>query len=272
MSVEEKMNVDFCLLIPYYNNFEGLIESLKSVIYPEDKFLILVIDDGSVQPLEIEKIKKEIGEKKALTILHNEQNMGITKTLNKGLAWIENNIIAKYIARLDCGDICSADRFIIQVNYMNTHPEIGLMGSWCRFIDEKSKLTYSYKSPSQHTSILKGMYFKNVFMHASVIFKTNLLKQIGYYPVDFEYAEDYAFFWKLILVNQSFVIDKYLITCKVNRNGISFKNKGKQLVARWKVVKAFSTKPLLCVAAFLRLMLLFILPKELLLQLKRMKG
>lgn len=272
MRIEDKKRVDFCLLIPCYNNFDGLIESLKSVVYPEDKFLILVIDDGSVQLLEIEKIRKEIGNSTPITILLNEQNQGITRTLNRGLLWIENNISARYIARLDCGDICSPDRFTIQVNYMNAHPEIGLMGSWCRFVDEESALTYSYKSPSQHTGILKGMYFKNVFMHASVIFRTNLLKQIGYYPLDFEYAEDYAFFWKLMLANQSFIIDRYLVTCKVNRNGISFKNKGKQLAARWKVVKTFSTNPLLCVGAFIRLMLLFILPKKLALQLKRMKG
>jgi glycosyltransferase involved in cell wall biosynthesis len=261
--------LDFCLLIPCYNNFEGLIESLKSVSYPEDKYLILIIDDGSDIPLEEEKIKTHLGKKKPIKLLSNEKNNGITKTLNHGLSWIEKNTFSKYIARLDCGDICVSDRFSIQVEHMDLHPEIGLLGSWCRFIDEKTGLKYSYKTATQHSAIAREMYFRNVFMHATVMFRTSLLKKTGYYPLDFDYAEDYAFFWKLIRLGQSVVLDKFLVICNVNRGGLSFKNRRKQLAARWKVVNTFSNRPLLKIIAFTKLKLLYFIPKGLVLRLKR---
>ena len=57
--------IDFCLLIPCYNNYEGLVLSLKSVVYPTDNFLIVVIDDGSKEGVTLERINQGIGIKKA---------------------------------------------------------------------------------------------------------------------------------------------------------------------------------------------------------------
>ena len=264
--------IDFCLLVPCYNNFHGLIQSLKSVVYPTGKFLVLVVDDGSKETVTAENVNNEIGEKKPVIVLHNEMNLGITAALNKGLSWIKENTNARYIARLDCGDICSEERFVMQVRYMDEHPEIGLAGSWCWFEDKKIKERYPYKTPSQHKDIIRAMYFRNVFIHPTVIFPTALLKVVGYYPEGFEHAEDYAFFWKLIKIKQSFVFDKFLVICELNKRGISYRNKRKQLVARGKVVKTFGPNLVLRIIAYIRLAILFILPGGIVLQIKKWKG
>ncbi len=268
--MNEVRELDFCLLIPCYNNFEGLIESLKTVSYPViDKYLILIIDDGSDQPVEAAAIKKVIGYDKPLVVLNSEKNEGITAALNKGLEWIEKNISPRYIARLDCGDTCTADRFTIQVAYMDAHPDIGLMGSWCWFEEKNTSVKYSYTTPTDHAAILKAMHFRNVFIHPTVMFRSSLLKKNRHYPADFAYAEDYAFFWRMIKLTQSTVLDKFLVTCEINREGLSFKNKNEQVLARWKVVKTHSTNPFLRIAAFIRLFILFIIPKQILLRLKK---
>jgi glycosyltransferase involved in cell wall biosynthesis len=269
MEINEE--IDFCLLIPCYNNFIGLIESLRSIVYPESRYLMVVVDDGSNDIVTAEKVIQEIGNEKPVVVLRNNNNEGITSALNKGLSWIEKNIIVRYIARLDCGDTCEARRFVTQVQYMDAHQETGLTGSWCWFAEKETSIKYSYKTPTRHKAIMRAMYFRNIFIHPTVMFRTSLLKKTGYYPEDFEYAEDYAFFWKLIQNNKSFVFDQFFVTCEMNRGGISFKNKNKQLMARWKVVKEFGAGPLLKIAAFIRLRFLVILPKGLLLQLKKLK-
>src|SRR5688572_12715931 len=220
--------IEFCLLLPCYNNFSGLISSLDSVVYPNGKFLVLIIDDGSLEQVTEERISQTIKEEKPIVVLQNEKNLGITATLNRGLTWIEENTDARYIARLDCGDICMSERFEMQVEYMDAHPGIGLSGSWCQFEDKKTLEKYSYKTPAQHDDIVRAMHFRNIFIHPTVMFRTSLLKEAGYYPLDFEYAEDYAFFWKLIKKTHSFIIDKFLVICEINKDGLSYKNKGKQ--------------------------------------------
>jgi hypothetical protein len=47
--------MDFCLLIPCYNNFNGLIVSLKSVIYSSENYLVLFIGDGSKEAISFGK-------------------------------------------------------------------------------------------------------------------------------------------------------------------------------------------------------------------------
>ena len=155
---------------------------------------------------------------------------------------------------------------------MDLNPGTGLTGTWCRITDQAISYNYSYKAPVNHEDIKKAMYFRNVFMHATVMFRVSLLNRVGYYPTGFEYAEDYAFFWKLINNSHSYVIDKFLVICELNKGGISYKNRGKQLLARAKVVKTFGPNLALKLIAYIRLGMLFILPKEIALQLKKRKG
>src|SRR5262245_37487419 len=117
--------LDFCLLIPCYNNPQGLMASLESVFYDSDRFAVVIIDDGCKVPVSARQIKSELKNIGSLTVLRNEQNRGITEALNRGLQWIEEHLTVKYIARLDCGDLCHRNRFYRQIDYMNNHPDVG---------------------------------------------------------------------------------------------------------------------------------------------------
>jgi glycosyltransferase involved in cell wall biosynthesis len=265
----DKQSFDFCLLIPCYNNVEGLIRSLKKVHYRPNQFLVVIVDDGSAVALSEKEIAVEMGNEFPIRLLRIDGNQGITAALNKGLAWITTNVQAKYIARLDCGDLCHTDRFVLQVQYLDDHAKVGLLGSWCRFEHKDGSGGYVYTTPTEHEAIIRAMHFRNVFIHPTVMFRTELLTKTGFYPFDYEYAEDYALFWKMIKAEQSFILDKFLVICEINPKGISLKNKGKQLAARWKVVKTFAPNQLLRISAFIRLKFLLIIPKELALQLKK---
>jgi glycosyltransferase involved in cell wall biosynthesis len=271
MCITDKQ-LDFCLLIPCYNNIEGLILSLKTVFYHPDSFSAVIVDDGSEVPVTIETIKSKIKIDYPVTILRNEKNKGITEALNKGLRWIEDNANTKYIARLDCGDSCDPSRFYKQVDYMDKYPDTSLLGSWCVFENKKTSFQYQYKTPIYHEEIKKAMHFRNVFIHPTVIFKATLLKKTGYYPGNFMYAEDYAFFWKLIKIGSSHILDDFLVTCEINSEGISLKNRQKQLAARAKVIATYGTNFFFKITGMLRIKVLHILPKQLVLRLKKLSN
>ncbi|HMR91510.1 MAG TPA: glycosyltransferase [Chitinophagaceae bacterium] len=267
----DKAHFDFCLLIPCYNNTEGLIKSLQSVYYTSGPFFALVVDDGSQAPVEADYVKKGISF--PVTVLRSPQNEGITKALNRGLRWIQSNTSTTYIARLDCGDVCIKERFEKQVAFLNNHPGVGLLGSWCRFVDElNEEKGYLYKSPGNHQQIIKDMHFKNSFMHATVVFRSSVLACSGFYPENFEYAEDYALFWKMCNCSSSAILPEVLTICDINRKGISFSNKGKQLIARWKVVKEMGNNKIWKFLSLVKLTAQFFLPKNLTLLAKRMRS
>src|SRR5262249_53992679 len=158
------------------------------------------VDDGSTVPVTSASIKLGIKIDFPVVVLRNEVNKGIAVALNKGLEWIEEQGMAHYVARLDCGDLCSPDRFYKQMDFVNNHHGVGLVGSWCVFEDRKKSFQYKYKTPTRHDQIKKAMHFRNAFIHPTVIFETGLLKDVGYYPTNFLHAEDYAFFYQLIKI------------------------------------------------------------------------
>src|SRR5438132_443931 len=45
--MEKFVSLDFYVLIPCYNDQEGLLRSLKSIHYDTAKFAVLIVDDGS---------------------------------------------------------------------------------------------------------------------------------------------------------------------------------------------------------------------------------
>lgn len=264
---------DFCLLIPCYNNAKGLLESLNSVEYPDDKYLVVIVDDGSTVALNAGLISAGLKKIMPFILLHNEKNEGITSSLNRGLDWIEENTMTKYIARLDCGDIVAADRFLKQVEFLDLHKEVVLLGSWCKFTEKKTGHGFLYKTACTHKEIVKEMHFRNVFIHPAVMFRASVLKKNNLrYPVDFMHAEDYAFFWTLINAGQSFIVNDFLTTCEINSKGISLQNRGKQLRSRIRVINKFATSSSVKILSYLRMSVLFLIPYRLLLYWKKRKS
>jgi glycosyltransferase involved in cell wall biosynthesis len=263
---------DFCLLIPCYDNFDGLLLSLGTVVYHPDRFIVLVVDDGSAVPVTPASIKSGIKINFPLFVLRNEMNKGITAALNSGLKWIEEQGSANYIARLDCGDVCTPDRFHKQMDFMHNHPNVGLLGSWCVFENRTKSFRYQYKTPTGHSDIKRAMHFRNVFIHPTVIFETGLLKKVGYYPTDFIHAEDYAFFYQLIEITNSHILDEFLVVCEINDKGISLKNRQDQLASRGRIIMQYGTNPLLKIVGVLRIYALRLLPKRLVLFLRKLAN
>ena len=262
--------LDFCLLIPCYNNTEGLKRSLASVHYPTNKYLIVVVDDGSNDPVTFESIQ-QVGEQKPIHILRLESNKGITYALNTGLQWILNNTAAKYIGRLDCSDVCHEKRFVEQVHFLETHLTVGLLGSWCIFKSKDSAHAFRYTTPLTDSAIRKWMHLRNVFIHPAVMFRTELIKKAGLYPYQYPHAEDYAFFWMLLQHTEAAILNQYLVTCTLNPAGLSAANRRLQMESCKKIIAQFGNNPLLKALGLLNTLLRMLLPQKLILRLKTWK-
>lgn len=229
--------IDFVLLIPCYNNLNGLAVSLKSISYPVDKFEVLIIDDGSEVPVTQEKL--QVDPAMVINIIRLDHNQGIVQALNTGLATLQSRTNLKYIARLDAGDTCDKQRFQKQVNYLDQHKEIALLASWARFQHSTSVQGYDYITKITHEEIVKEMHRKCSFIHPSVMFRREILDHIGFYPSNYPHAEDYAFFWKIMKHYKGAVLPEKLVQIAYSDANVSSENYTRQLQSRKKIVKDF---------------------------------
>jgi glycosyltransferase involved in cell wall biosynthesis len=262
-------HLDFYLVIPCYNNLQGLIQSLQSIRYHNDKFAILVIDDGSSEPVQLTNLLPYVPGVSSIEIIRMPENSGITKALNAGLQWLEKKNNFHFIARLDCGDICSAHRFYRQVSFLQENIYIDLIGSWCVFENFSTGFHYQYRTPTEHKKISKGMHFRNMFIHPTVIWRRDSMQKTASYPEEFPHAEDYGFFYEMLNKGRCAVIPENLVTCEINNTGISLLHRKEQLKSRIKVVRQYGKNKMLSLIGILKLRLLITIPYPVILQTKK---
>ncbi|WP_038056393.1 glycosyltransferase [Thermodesulfobacterium hydrogeniphilum] len=258
-----------CVLIPHFNDIEGLEKSLASIsdLEPVD---VVIVDDGSKIKPNLENLRNKYKQINNIYILNNKKNRGIEYVLNQGLQFIKERRY-KYVARLDCRDICHPERFKIQKQLLEENPDIYLVGTWVEFVNKNGKRIFFFTPPTEHEEIKKKMFINNMFIHPSVMFRTQAIDIIGYYPTDRKNAEDYAYFFRFVRNFKTANIDKILLKCEVNPAGLSLSKRRLQIKSRIKVIlDNFDLSFYAFYGLFRNLLLLFI-PYKLVELLKRQK-
>jgi glycosyltransferase involved in cell wall biosynthesis len=262
---------DFILIIPFLDNKAGLLKSLRSIEFPRERFEVIIVDDGSCTPLTAEDLIEFGKSGSVIRILRLNENKGVAHALNYALAELKKRDDYKYIARLDCGDLCLTDRFKKQVTFLDEHPEIHLLGTRVLFKNFETGKEYIYQNKIIEEEIRKEMHFKCSFIHPSVMFRKEVLKEVGVYPENYLHCEDYAFFYKIIRQKQASILPEVLLISEISDQGVSSNNRQKQLFSRMRVVTRFGTNPVYVFGGMIRLMFLMLMPLPLVRFLKTRK-
>jgi len=255
------------VLIPHFNNPEGLYKSLKSIsnIEPVD---VLIIDDGSSIEPNKEILNTQFPNINKIIYIRNNINRGIEYVLNDGLNYAKEKGY-QYIARLDCGDVSDPKRFKVQKEFLDKNKKVYLVGSWVSFIDMKGEEVFLFKPEISHAKIEKRMFISNQFCHPAVMFRTIAIDKIGYYPLNRKAAEDYAYFFKFVKNFKTANIPQILLKYEVNPEGISLKKRKKQILSRLQVILDNFDYSIYAFYGLFRNSVIYFLPYKLVEQLKK---
>lgn len=260
------------LLIPHYNNPEGLTKSLLS-IHRDEQLDVFVIDDGSSKDKIDEKGAKDSFQAQGqIKFKYLEKNQGIENALNNGLDWILGEKIYEYIARLDCGDICLDKRFSIQEDFLNKNPDIMLVGANIICVGTDGSFLYNLYYPEKTENIRKKMYLNSMFSHPCSMYRVKVVEEIGKYPTNHHAAEDYAYFFKIVRKYSTYNIQQFLLKYEINPQGISQTKRRFQVKGRIKIILENFYFGFWPIYGLLRNIILYIVPNKLLIRIKKMKN
>lgn len=180
------------VIMPVYNAENYLKEAMDSILRQTYKnFEFIIINDSSTDSTE--KIIHSFADKR-IKYYKNHRNLGVAKTLNKGIKLASG----EYIARMDSDDISLARRIEKQVEFMNQHPEVVVLGTGIEvFGDNLSSYNRSFSTESEKIKL--DLLFASAFAHPSVMIRKRIIDQESYY-YNFEYEgiEDYELWWRII--------------------------------------------------------------------------
>lgn len=179
------------VILPSYNMAKTLPEAINSIINQTyTNWELLIINDDSRD--KTKEILKPYNNNYKIRIIHNPKNLGLIRTLNKGIKLSRG----KYIARLDADDISLSDRLERQVSLMEKE-NLDLLAHTFNIKD--NEITY-FKENFNTYDIGLHLLIKNEFCHSSVMIRKSFLQKYNLtYTNNYDNAEDYELWIKIFL-------------------------------------------------------------------------
>jgi glycosyltransferase EpsE len=212
-------------VLPIFNEqLLCLQECISGVLCQSYKNIELIIVDDSTDKNTIDYLTNIALSDARVIYVHNRERIGFVKSLNKGLSCAKGD----YIARVDSDDIQKDDRFERQTAFMESHPEIGIVGSSFEKISEKGRALGVRRYPESPESIKKRMTIKNAVAHPTVMIRKKVFACIGFYDESFPKAEDYELWMRALrkgikIANINEPLVKYRISDIVKRDNANWK-------------------------------------------------
>ncbi|MFK7983615.1 MAG: glycosyltransferase family 2 protein [Saprospiraceae bacterium] len=196
-----------------YNDEKFISEAIESILsqtYKKIEFII--VNDGSTD--NTKNVILSFDDSR-IKYLEHKRNQGQETSKNFGISKANG----KYIAFMDGDDISLEERLEAQVDFMETHEDIGICGTCLKaFGDENFELIYPEKD--------KEINFKALLItplpHPTCMIRKEVLDRNNIrYEKGWEAAEDYYFMSLILEKTKAYCIQKILYLHRWHGNNIS---------------------------------------------------
>ena len=197
---------------------KSAIESIVAQTLNSIEFLI-VCDNPDYEHVRI--IDEYARNHSCITIIRNAENMGLAASLNTAIMQSSG----EYVARMDADDVSMPDRLARQYDYMERHPEIGMLGMQAVNVDEHGNEIRISRKPLSYGAIKEYAKYACPLIHPVWFVRKRVYVELGGY-MNMSPAQDYHFIAKalragVIINNLAEVGLKYTVREKsVSRNSI----------------------------------------------------
>jgi glycosyltransferase involved in cell wall biosynthesis len=203
------------VLMTVYNAAPYLREAIDSVLHQTfGDWELIVIENGStdVSP----DIVRSYADSR-IRVVPLLENIGRTPALREAFGMARG----EYLAVLDADDRSLRDRLSAQVAYLDAHPDVVLVGTWARHIDEKGDVVGDWRTPTEAPALTAWFAWGNPFVHSSVMYRRAAAEEVGGYPADLPYAQDLGLWLRLADRGRLAVIDNYLCERRVSSKSLT---------------------------------------------------
>jgi glycosyltransferase involved in cell wall biosynthesis len=192
------------VLMTCYNAASTIHQSVNSIIGQTFTNWELVVVDNCSTDNSL-TVVRDINDAR-IRIIALDKNHGRTPALAIAL----ENARADFVAILDADDISSQDRLQQQFDFLTNNPNILVVGSWYRNIDQRGNLINEVKTPTTSVDVMRRMASDNPIVNSSAMFRAESARAVGGYNQKYLYAQDFALWLALAKVGEFAILPKFL--------------------------------------------------------------
>ena len=221
------------IMSTYNENDKELELSINSILnqtYGNLEFII--INDNPSNKL-LEYFLSQITDSR-VTIVKNEKNIGLVKSLNKALQYTHG----EFIARMDADDVSLPDRLEKELNYLKLH-NLDIVGMDIQLIDEEGNIICKKKHfPTTDQLSRKYIKYGTCLAHPTWFAKRKVYDDLNGYR-EVSSCEDYDFLVRLMFSTKYKVgnIPEIGLQYRIRVSGVSKSSEAKQYVMRSFIAK-----------------------------------
>ncbi|MFT4567959.1 MAG: glycosyltransferase involved in cell wall biosynthesis [Saprospiraceae bacterium] len=206
------------VIMACYNAEDSVSLAIQSILNQTfSNFKFIVVDDGSKDSTASVLEEWSLSDDR-IDVLRNKQNKGLSASLNRAIDLVET----PFIARMDADDEALPNRLQLQFDYMQSHPNVDVLGSAVLTRSGNDKeCSGKIPMPSSHEEIVSRVFKKSLVLHPTIMIKTEVYKRIGTYDNTVRWAEDadlwYRIYDQVTWANLESPLLKYTVKSKLTR-------------------------------------------------------
>lgn len=163
-----------------------LREAIESVLRQTFRdFEFIIVDFGSTD--KSKNIAADYASTDTRIKLHEIPRCGLAQARNAACLIAQG----RYIAVMDADDLSLPDRLMLEVDFMQKHPEIGLLGGAAEWIDARGRPLWTVDLPTEDEKIKTALRTQYPFFHSAILVRTEVFAHVGGYRPVVTPAEDY---------------------------------------------------------------------------------
>lgn len=206
-------NPKVSVLLPVYNAERFLALAIESILSQTfQDFELIVIDDCS-RDGSWRVVEEYAGKDARIVAVKNEKNLNLSATLNKGIAMAKG----EYIVRMDHDDISLPFRLEKQVQFLDEHPDVGIVGGDIEIIDEEGMVFGQRKYNRTDQTIREKIFWYSPFCHPAVAIRKKILDEVGNYDHRFSPADDYELYFRVGMKSKFANLDATVLKYRIVR-------------------------------------------------------
>ncbi len=196
------------VVIPTYNRRAMVVEATASVLAQRDVSLeLIVVDDGSTDGT-FEELRARFDQPTPIRLIRHPLRRGPAAARNTGAAAAQGSLIAF----LDSDDLWSPLKLRRQLDFMAAHPRCAIAQCAERWLRDGRQVNPGRRHLKRAGDIFVESLRTCLISPSAVILRAELFRAIGGFDEQFEAAEDYDLWLRILARHEVGIVAEPLVT------------------------------------------------------------
>ncbi|HEY2054160.1 MAG TPA: glycosyltransferase [Solirubrobacterales bacterium] len=173
------------VIMAVYNGERFIREAIDSVLDEDHCDLeLVVLDDGSTDATP--RILADYVSRDDRIVVHREKGENLAQALNRACRLSRGRLLA----RIDADDVSLPGRLAAQVNFMDAHPDVVLLGGQALLVNDSGEEFGTATYPLRDVDLRERLLATSPFVHSAIMMRRDAFEAVGGYRDNLPHAED----------------------------------------------------------------------------------